>query len=43
MGVESLRFDISASRALKSAKELAAFCRGREIDVIHAQYPAERP
>ena len=41
MGVEGLRFDISAPRALKSAKELAAFCREHEIDVIHAQYPAE--
>ena len=41
MGVESLRFDISAAHALAGAKTLAAFCREHEIDVIHAQYPAE--
>ena len=41
MGVESLRFNISAAHALAGAKTLAAFCREHEIDVIHAQYPAE--
>ena len=41
MGIECLRVDMSSAHAPKAAKTLAAFCRERKIDVIHAQYPVE--
>ena len=40
-GFETLRLDLSASRALSAARRLARFCRSRAVDVIHAQYPRE--
>ena len=41
MGIECLRVDMSSAHAPKAAKTIAAFCRERKIDVIHAQYPVE--
>ena len=40
-GFPCFRFDISARKAISSAKKLAKYCRENEIDVIHAQYPME--
>ena len=40
-GVESLRLSLEWKDALSAAKRLAAFCREREIEVIHAQGPRE--
>ena len=40
-GIPSLQLEMSQSKALSSAKKLAAYCRDNEIDVIHAQYPME--
>ncbi len=41
LGIECVQLGISARGALRSARGLANICREREIDVIHAQYPAE--
>ena len=38
-GFPCLRLDMS--KAMRSAKKLAAYCRENNIDVIHAQYPRE--
>lgn len=40
-GFPCFRFDMSAGKALSSAKKLARYCRENNIDVIHAQYPME--
>lgn len=40
-GVESLRLSLEWKDALSAARRLAAFCRSREIQVIHAQGPRE--
>lgn len=38
-GFPCVRIDMS--KAMKSAKELAKYCRENNVDVIHAQYPRE--
>lgn len=40
-GVESLRLSLEWKDALSAARQLADFCRGRDIQVIHAQGPRE--
>lgn len=40
-GVESIRLSLEWKDALSAAKKLAAFCREKKIDVIHAQAPRE--
>ncbi len=41
MGIPSLHLDMDRSGAASAAKQLAAYCRERGIEVIHAQYPRE--
>lgn len=41
LGVESFRVTMKNPFDLKAAKEIAAYCRENNIDVIHTQYPRE--
>ncbi len=41
LGIMPKRIEMKNPFDIKAAKELAAYCRENEIDVIHAQYPRE--
>lgn len=41
MGIDSVRIEMKHPFDLKAAKQVAAYCRENNIDVIHTQYPRE--